>query len=416
MFERNYFSLRPGRGTTFRAQLEDCLDQLEAPATKDDPAPGRGSGLRGSRKNGAGRILKLTLFVDSSRPADFAQKKRSASRILKDRFGPALPPFSVIAQAPEKGLRVAVDAETLPPATRSVRVRYARIDGLPYCVVAEGRNREVIVAGLTAGSAGRTIEARSDAAFALARRILERERLQIGDIVRQWNFIEDLLRVRTVGKTARQNYQDFNDARQRFYGRASFPSGYPAATGIGAAAGGVVVEFLAAARGRGLSIVPLSNPLQKDAHRYSQNVLIGGSNPTAGAKAAPLFERGKFVGRGANGVLYVSGTAAVRRQATAAAGDAAAQTRITIANIRRLVSAENLARQGIDLRGRRLRLASYRAYVKRRRDLPAVQSICRRAFGPVPSQFVRADVCREELLVEIEGVFVLRPGTSLGRR
>jgi enamine deaminase RidA (YjgF/YER057c/UK114 family) len=260
---------------------------------------------------------------------------------------------------------------------------------------------------LTAGGQ-KSSSTRSRAALDAAGRILAREGLSVGYITRQWNYLQDILAIGSSRGGSRQNYQEFNERRREFYTSAAFPSGYPAATGIGIRDGGVVIEFRAAAPRRGLRIVPLSSPLQKNAHRYSGEVLVGGFGPGGRPKAAPLFERAKFVGDSASGVVFISGTAAIRGQHTVARGDAAAQAGITIENIRRLISPGNLRRHGINALGRTGPLAYLRAYVRRERDLPAVRSACRAAFGGIPAHFVLADICRDDLLVEMEGVLAVQ--------
>ena len=57
-------------------------------------------------------------------------------------------------------------------------------------------------------------------------------------------------------------------------------------------------------------------------------------------------------------------------------------------------------------------LSRLRAYVKRARDIPEVRRLCTRAFGPIPAVFVQADVCRDELLVELEGILVRKKEPS----
>ena len=55
-------------------------------------------------------------------------------------------------------------------------------------------------------------------------------------------------------------------------------------------------------------------------------------------------------------------------------------------------------------------LAKIRVYLKRPEDFPKCEAICERRFGSVPAIYAVADVCRHELLVEIEGVaFSKRP-------
>jgi hypothetical protein len=45
-----------------------------------------------------------------------------------------------------------------------------------------------------------------------------------------------------------------------------------------------------------------------------------------------------------------------------------------------------------------------RVYLKRPEDYGRVEAICRERIGDAPAVYAVADVCREELLVEIEAV------------
>jgi enamine deaminase RidA (YjgF/YER057c/UK114 family) len=206
-----------------------------------------------------------------------------------------------------------------------------------------------------------------------------------------------MLDLRTAGDRECQCYQAFNDVRTLAYGRSGFPAGYPASTGIGQAAGGVLIEFVALEAPAEVRVEPVSNPRQVDAHRYSEGVLVGEPLADRDGKTAPKFERAKRVVRGADEVVYVSGTAAIVGERSVAPDDVVAQTRTTIENIATLLSDET---------------PSYlRAYVKREEDMPAVRSVCDAAYGRIPALYVRADVCREELLVEMEGVLVRTAGS-----
>ena len=109
-------------------------------------------------------------------------------------------------------------------------------------------------------------------------------------------------------------------------------------------------------------------------------------------KSTPKFERAKLVARGDEEIVFLSGTAAILGERSVAPGDVAAQTRTTIDNITALVGDRRMTR--------------LRAYVKRTEETGIVQSLCEAAFGRIPALYVRADVCREELLVELEGVLV----------
>jgi enamine deaminase RidA (YjgF/YER057c/UK114 family) len=230
--------------------------------------------------------------------------------------------------------------------------------------------------------------------------VLEREGLTFGHVVRQWGYIEGMLDVCSTGSGERQGYQAFNDVRTLAYARSGFPAGYPAATGIGQATGGVVLEFLALDAPDDVRVSPISNPKQVDAHRYSDGVLIGESLEDLSGKSPPKFERAKRVARGEAETVFVSGTASIRGEESVAVGDVAAQTRTTIDNIAALVGGRLLSR--------------LRAYVKRSGDIPVVRSVCEDAYGTIPALYVQADVCRDELLVELEGAVVVRPSLSSG--
>ena len=102
---------------------------------------------------------------------------------------------------------------------------------------------------------------------------------------------------------------------------------------------------------------------------------------------------------------WVSGTASILNSETVHRGDVEKQTEQTIDNIERLIGAENFARHGMAGAGARLSdMAKVRVYVKRPQDYEKCRAVCQRRFGEVPTIYADAEVCRSELLVEIEGV------------
>ena len=116
----------------------------------------------------------------------------------------------------------------------------------------------------------------------------------------------------------------------------------------------------------------------------------------------PKFERAKRIRHGDGEVVLLSGTAAIVGERSVAHGDVEAQTATTIDNIGALIGAR--------------RLSSLRAYVKHANDIPIVRRLCESAFGDVPAVFVTADVCRDELLVELEGTVVARSPARVRER
>ena len=347
-------------------------------------------------------VVKLTFFVRAGSRGELARKTRAAALALRSVAPSARPAVGVVAQAPERGREVALEAVVLRRPSRAIDIVPKIWRGVPYVVLQAAGGREVVAGGITGGRAA-DFAARTRAAFAKASALLARERLGFGDVVRQWNFVEDITGRAGAGPDGGQNYQIFNDIRAAAYDREGLRNGFPAATGIGVAAGGFGLDLIAAAGAAAEGTVAVSNPLQTDAHRYSSRVLVGAGGVAGRPKMTPKFERARVVLSGGGGTCYVSGTAAIVGEDVVRPGDAAGQTRTTVRNIRRLVSAANLRRSGLS--GARVgpRFANVRTYVKRAEDLPEVARIVRAAFPGAATLFVAADVCRDGLLVEIEG-------------
>jgi hypothetical protein len=125
-------------------------------------------------------------------------------------------------------------------------------------------------------------------------------------------------------------------------------------------------------------------------------------------KTTPKFERGKIVITDKNIDIYISGTAAILGEKTIDKSDISSQTQTTISNILKLISQENIRKCVPKEYHSRLsynvaQLSYLRAYVKKERDIPRVQNICKQYFHDTPSVFLSADICRDDLLVEIEG-------------
>jgi enamine deaminase RidA (YjgF/YER057c/UK114 family) len=281
------------------------------------------------------------------------------------------------------------------------KVTYKSLSGTNYTVIEYQGYKTVHGAGLM-GRVGDSITEASERAFEKALAILQREGLSLKNIIRQWNYIENIAIVENV-ENAPQNYQDFNDVRARYYGQVDFDRGFPAATGIGQDTGGVIVGFVAVSDSDIISIKPIANPGQIDAHRYSDVVLEGSSEE----KCTPKFERAKLVTIGPRNYIYVSGTASILGEETVHVGDVEKQTLTTIDNIKRLFTRENQDKLGLDFDVASIQFSHLRVYVKHKKDIPAVQKVCDAELNCKSSLFLESDVCREELLVEIEGVFTV---------
>ena len=142
-------------------------------------------------------------------------------------------------------------------------------------------------------------------------------------------------------------------------------------------------------------LLPLENPQQTPAYAYDPKH----------SPQSPKFSRAVALVLGDYVTTWVSGTASIVDSESRHLGDPEKQTEQTIDNIERLISADNFTAHGLKGAGASLRdLAKIRVYLKRAEDLAKCRAICERRFGPVPAIYAVADICRPELLVEIEGV------------
>jgi hypothetical protein len=202
-----------------------------------------------------------------------------------------------------------------------------------------------------------------------------------------------------------QNYQVFNDVRARYYDECTFGEGYPAATGIGMDTGGIIIGFIAVSPSSEVTVVPIGNPRQVDAHRYSESMLLGKDTGIMKVKCTPKFERAKHVRLQKKDYFLVSGTASIVGEKSKHPGDVVGQTHTTIDNIFELFSEENQKQLGIHLDNQGIVFTHLRVYVKHLEDIPEVKKVCSERLRSASSVYLVADICREELLVEIEGIF-----------
>jgi len=119
-------------------------------------------------------------------------------------------------------------------------------------------------------------------------------------------------------------------------------------------------------------------------------------------KSTPKFERAKILMHDNSVDCFVSGTAAIRNEHSMCELDAVLQTRQTIENINFLIAEENLllnnCKKTVDLH-----LNSIRVYIKYPKDYQAVKTVIDDAWPGLNAIYLLADICRPELLVEIEG-------------
>ena len=327
-------------------------------------------------------VISIVFFAAADRFGTYRDNENALRSAVRSFYGnSSVPLVSYVAQAPSGGLLV---AEILSLESCGSTVVNRNED---YVTMESHGCKELITRGINFpedGDAGQ----QSDKVFRRIRNILDSEGFSVSDIVRQWNYIADI----TCVKDGVQNYQLFNDSRSAFYAGADWKNGYPAATGIGCSAGGVTVAVYAV-KGCSELNLPIDNPLQVPAHRYSEKVLASGGENRV--RTTPKFERGRLLGK----VVFVSGTAAIRGENSEMSTDARRQALSAIDVVESLVSPSNISDECSAFR-----FGMIRVYVRRAEDMETVREVLTSHFKGIPIHFLKADICRPELLLELEGI------------
>lgn len=210
--------------------------------------------------------------------------------------------------------------------------------------------------------------------------------LHFPHILRFWNYIADITGV----SHGLERYRQFNMGRQDGFlhkGRQIAGSAVPAASAVGFEAGPLTIYFLA---GRGPAPVAIENPRQVSAYRYPRDY----------GPRSPTFSRASVARLGGDDVLFLSGTASIVGHRTLHAGDVVAQVRETLANIDAMIGEAN--RVAPEARFTRDALC-YKVYVRHEKDVSVIHAELRNALGPSARlMFLKADICRSDLLMEIE--------------
>ena len=200
--------------------------------------------------------------------------------------------------------------------------------------------------------------------------------------IRFWNYLTAI----TEDDNGLERYRRFNIGRhQAFSARLRQPLP-PAASGVGGNHGRSIIYFLAAHE----PAQAVENPRQVSAYSY----------PPVYGPRSPSFSRASIHASGAVETLFVSGTASIVGHETRHVGDLQGQIAETIENLRALVGAADQAAPA--------RLGdcwAFKVYLHDSSYREAVNRAIEAAFGSGCQRlFLRGDMCRSELLVEIEAL------------
>ena len=207
--------------------------------------------------------------------------------------------------------------------------------------------------------------------------------------LRIWNFVPGIL---ANGGDGMDRYMRFNSGRYRafaewFGGTNCFDRSLPTASAVGHDGSELVVHALAG-REPGKAV---ANPRQVDPHHYSKRF---GPLPPCFARAVRVRQPGSA------DLLMVGGTSSVRGEDSVHVGDLQMQLAETLENL------AALSRQAFGPSDHPLhRFRKLRVYHFRKTDLRPLGQAVAAAFPLVSEiEWVRAELCRSDLLVEIEGL------------
>lgn len=235
-------------------------------------------------------------------------------------------------------------------------------------------HRPGMVAGV--GLANPGLPAR-DAARSLYAALLEQ--LDGHHLQRVWNYVPGI----NGEVDGIENYRAFNAGRYEAfagYFGSDFQARLPAASAVGTVGGGLAVAFLA---GTG-STRHFENPEQMASVEY----------PTDYGLVPPAFARGTVVEEVAGLSWFLSGTASIKGHATQGR-EIEEQARITFENVQIMFRRMGWPEAGA---------ASWKIFLRHARDLPAARAALAATFPSFAgdAMFVLADICRSELLIEVE--------------
>jgi enamine deaminase RidA (YjgF/YER057c/UK114 family) len=208
--------------------------------------------------------------------------------------------------------------------------------------------------------------------------------------LRFWNFIP---RIHDPIGEGINRYMAFNAGRHKalrqwFAGPSPFECSLPTATGVGHTGHALYVYCLAGEE-RG---TPTENPRQRPAYRYSSRY---GPLP-------PCFARGTVIDQNERTIFLIGGTASVREEESVHVGCLAGQLEEMFKNLTGLM--DNAIRS-CGKRGTAWRIEQLRTYFVRPEDRDSIRAAVADRFSEqLATEMLQVELCRPELLVEIEGI------------
>lgn len=201
------------------------------------------------------------------------------------------------------------------------------------------------------------------------------------NLLRVWHYLPRI----NAGDGDQEHYRRFCIGRARAFEECRYaPEQLPAGTGIGSRTGDELLIYFIATRQPGHQI---ENPRQVSAFDY----------PRRYGPRQPLFSRATVWSDSRNTRLVVSGTASIVGHESRHSGDLQEQLAEMWRNLDSLCTTAGAGQP-----------EALRVYVRHTEDFPAIRAfVSARVPADTAVVYLHADICRAELLVEIEGVYTM---------
>lgn len=254
--------------------------------------------------------------------------------------------------------------------------------------IAYTRNADILLAWTQVPEARRgELEASVAAVYAELLDLIEAQ--GFGYPFRTWTYLYDV----TAVEGTLNRYQAFCKGRYEGIGGLARPALLPAATVIGSWVPGMFVYVLA---GRDPA-QQLENPRQVSAFRYPQR--YGPQSPSFSRAIVKPWGSGE-----GSPQLYISGTASIVGHRSVHEADLLRQLEEILRNLKTLVSSPGRGRlPGLSSLAD---LTALKIYLRDAQDTEIVTQVLRTRLGmDIPLLFLHGEVCRDELLLEIEALY-----------
>jgi chorismate lyase / 3-hydroxybenzoate synthase len=238
------------------------------------------------------------------------------------------------------------------------------------------------MAGLAVAPAGLGLEAAArhlyDGLFAVSRGL---------HFYRIWNYVPRI----NACESDLENYRLFCRGRSLAF-EAGFGSGFkkilPAGSAVGSTTGPFALGFLCG--------------VARPAHFENSRQVPAFEYPPQYGPRPPSFARATAIADETGRQVFISGTAAINGHQTVAGGDLSGQIDCTLENLKLIARTAGASLEGKSDGWHR----SFKIYLRHAADLSITQArLERELLGPGDFvQYLQADICRADLLVEIESV------------